>query len=448
MKQMRGALESEHVSANMHSWIDLIFGYQQSGEEAVKADNVFYHLTYEGAVDIDAITDPDERASILAQIQEFGQCPSQLFATAHPARGSTSEPPELCVMHGHGAAGKAGGGGGRSDGGGATSGGAGAVLSGGTSANVADFSSDFGSAGLSGGRQEAEPVYVAPEPEPEPETEEVYVWGGPGPALGRGWLGGKGAEALKETKTVHIQKALSDLEIAADGSMLYAAYPDACLRMYMLKEGAAGAPQSPTRLARAGSSKSLRQCRSATLGSLALSACSLASDGQVIIVGSLDNHIYLYSMDYGRLIERTLAHDDAVCKLCRRGETLVSASWDSSIKVWKCEKGRLTPVMELVEHDTEVTCLDLDGEGRIAVSGDADGAVLVWNIEDRPGMLLDSLRAHDGSCTAVAWTADSSFLVTTAEDLTLKLYVMKYAGPTCYAVCCGPCCTNRCVCRC
>ena len=33
------ALECSHVSANLHHWIDLIFGYKQFGEEAVKADN-------------------------------------------------------------------------------------------------------------------------------------------------------------------------------------------------------------------------------------------------------------------------------------------------------------------------------------------------------------------------------------------------------------------------
>lgn len=48
----RLALESEHVSQNLHSWIDLIFGYKQRGHEAVKAANVFYYLTYEGAVDL------------------------------------------------------------------------------------------------------------------------------------------------------------------------------------------------------------------------------------------------------------------------------------------------------------------------------------------------------------------------------------------------------------
>lgn len=37
--KLREALESEYVSRYLHLWIDLIFGYRQRGEEAVKANN-------------------------------------------------------------------------------------------------------------------------------------------------------------------------------------------------------------------------------------------------------------------------------------------------------------------------------------------------------------------------------------------------------------------------
>ncbi|PIA16145.1 beach-domain-containing protein, partial [Coemansia reversa NRRL 1564] len=82
----RQALESDYVSATLHKWIDLIFGYKQRGAEAAKAHNVFYYLTYEGAVNIDAVQDPMERASIESQIHYFGQTPAQLFTQPHPAR--------------------------------------------------------------------------------------------------------------------------------------------------------------------------------------------------------------------------------------------------------------------------------------------------------------------------------------------------------------------------
>lgn len=83
---MREALESPIVSAQLHHWIDLIFGYKQRGAEAEKADNLFYYLCYEGAIDLDSITDPNERKSIEIQIQEFGQIPIQLFSQPHPKR--------------------------------------------------------------------------------------------------------------------------------------------------------------------------------------------------------------------------------------------------------------------------------------------------------------------------------------------------------------------------
>ena len=89
--KQREALESPYVSEHLHEWIDLVFGYKQQGHAAIEATNVFHHLSYHGAKNLDEIEDPRERLAAIGIIHNFGQTPKQVFQKPHPSRQTDTE---------------------------------------------------------------------------------------------------------------------------------------------------------------------------------------------------------------------------------------------------------------------------------------------------------------------------------------------------------------------
>ena len=91
---MREGIESQYVSANLHTWIDYFFGCKHRDQEAVNALNTFSKLTYApeypGDFDISLVSDPTLRSAYESQCYNYGQTPSQLFKTGerHPPKNA------------------------------------------------------------------------------------------------------------------------------------------------------------------------------------------------------------------------------------------------------------------------------------------------------------------------------------------------------------------------
>ncbi|KAF8568695.1 hypothetical protein P879_06413, partial [Paragonimus westermani] len=85
----RAALESDFVTSALSEWIDLTFGYKQTGHCAKEALNLYHPYTYFGAIDVDKIPDPIRAQAVEAMISNYGQTSKQLFKRhAHPSRFS------------------------------------------------------------------------------------------------------------------------------------------------------------------------------------------------------------------------------------------------------------------------------------------------------------------------------------------------------------------------
>lgn len=68
------------MSANLHLWIDLIFGYKQQGPAAVEALNTFHPYFYTDKHDAESMKNPLKKSTVLGYISNFGQIPKQVLS--------------------------------------------------------------------------------------------------------------------------------------------------------------------------------------------------------------------------------------------------------------------------------------------------------------------------------------------------------------------------------
>lgn len=192
------------------------------------------------------------------------------------------------------------------------------------------------------------------------------------------------------------------------------------------------------------------------------------------MVGSWDNHAYLYAIEFGRVLDRVPAHDDAVVAVALQGSRpwlsspvyrgtnsyaaarrqlhdgllALTGSWDSTVKVgaavgtrggkrtahlphrpppppsplhvrsqlWQLRSTGLSrePLRSVCEHDVEVRAVDLSPCGRLAVSASEAGAIAVHDVRAKTSS-GDVVQRAESSVTAVQWDCEGRAFVACTE---------------------------------
>ncbi|EQC41942.1 hypothetical protein SDRG_00794 [Saprolegnia diclina VS20] len=343
--KLREALESEHVSAHLHEWIDLIFGCKQQGDAAIAANNLFYYLSYEGAVNLETITDPIEKCSFEAQIQEFGQTPKLLFLSPHPSRADVAAAASLELA---------------------------------PSEPVVHVAPVVPSA----------PAPPAPSPVPSPDKEASTptsarrsVFGFARPTLS---LNGIKASLRRRLERKNWGWTF-DSQSPASGSMWEESLPhyfhsQALTACVLSKDGkyAFSTAHDGTFKLSATSDGSVR--RSYTCGGAAV-ACDVSPDEKFVFFAALDACVNMVALETGRVGK--LPTGAAVVGLAVLDDArFVTADVAGAVKLWQYgPTGMLsTPVAVMDDAGAPITCLDVNSDGSVAVVGTATGVVCLLDL--------------------------------------------------------------------
>ncbi|OQS07294.1 hypothetical protein THRCLA_00703, partial [Thraustotheca clavata] len=352
--KLRAALESDYVSAHLHEWIDLIFGYKQQGAEAVAANNLFYYLSYEGSVNLETITDPVEKCSFEAQIQEFGQTPKLLFLSPHPARSEVDKSPVIAPLEP-------------------------IVL-----------------APLPPATEDIPPPSPSSSPEKDTPTNTARrsMFGFSRPTLSGLGLNVNGLNGLNGLKA-SIRKRMErrnwgwsfDGQSPASGNLWDESLP----HYFHSKELTSCVLSKDAKYvfstSRDGTFK-LSSCadgvvkRSYSCGGAAL-ACDLSPDEKYAVFTSSDLRVYMFALETGRVSKLDNAHDSPITGISVIDDSrFLTCSDDGVLKLWQYGPvGMLSsPLFAFEDCDAAITCLDVNSEGTLAIVGRINGAVDIYDL--------------------------------------------------------------------
>jgi WD40 repeat protein len=154
-----------------------------------------------------------------------------------------------------------------------------------------------------------------------------------------------------------------------------------------------------------------------------LNAVAVTPDGRSAISASADSTLKVWDLKSGQAVRTLEGHTDWVFSVAvtPEGHAVVSVSPDKTLKVWDLNTG--IAVRTLEGHTGWVYGVAVTPDGQAAISGSRDCTLRVWDLKS--GRLLQVLEGHTASVVGVAVTPDGHAVVSVSLDKTLKVWDLQ-----------------------
>ncbi|CAF0759705.1 unnamed protein product [Didymodactylos carnosus] len=166
-----------------------------------------------------------------------------------------------------------------------------------------------------------------------------------------------------------------------------------------------------------------------TLPTTWVMACAYSPSGSKIACGGLDNKVTLYSLNFDedvnkhkKVISNHLNYISS-CKFMHSDQQLLTASGDSTAKLWDVESS--TAIQTFQGHQADIMGIDVSPSesGNIFVSGSSDHMAMVWDI--RTGQYVQIFEGHESDVNCVRFYPSGDAFVTGSDDATCRLFDLR-----------------------
>jgi WD40 repeat protein len=144
--------------------------------------------------------------------------------------------------------------------------------------------------------------------------------------------------------------------------------------------------------------------------------------GDKLVSGSFDKTIKLWQLDTGKALYTLGDRLKGVFALAISpdGKFLASGSRDETIDLWDLAAGTL--IRNLSQHKASVRSLAIAPDSQTLISGSFDQTIILWGL---PEGSVSKTIVDQEPVAAIALSADGSFLASTGDDGTVRIWSLK-----------------------